>query len=283
MRCATANALCCVTTHSLSILALQSLKVPTLLSAPPRPPPPNPAPWLNSMELLDKAVYTEKLIGQVQGLIDQGCSSGEKVGAWENISDLLLQHGVAHRATSPANRVGVHPPNRSSFGIAGTDAQARHLWHAYIYIYIYNASGNTASGAPRSNSSTKVWKTQNVYSCTLFVRLQVHGSRIWSVGWCWQKCADATAFQCPPPTHKASTEAREFNRRIVARSDRSIPPVQDLQLLSIGSGHTNTLLRQVLAGVATKVGSYSFSVCFAEKQTPRLKPRWSPLLTAGAG
>jgi hypothetical protein len=57
--------------------------------------------------------------------------------------------------------------------------------------------------------------------------------------------------ECPPPPH--DEEARTANEGFVALSDGLIPPLEQLKLLSIGSGHTNAFLRAVKAGCRSAV------------------------------
>ena len=78
-----------------------------------------------------------------------------------------------------------------------------------------------------------------------------HGAQILQAGFSWQKAADAAAVECPPPPY--DEEARTSNEAFVALSDGLIPPLEQLKLLSIGSGHTNTFLRAVKAGCRSAV------------------------------
>ena len=59
------------------------------------------------------------------------------------------------------------------------------------------------------------------------------------------KAADATCTEVPPD----SAEAKRHNEENVTLSSGLIPPLLAMKCLSIGGGHTNTFLRQVLAGV----------------------------------
>ena len=76
---------------------------------------------------------------------------------------------------------------------------------------------------------------------------QVHGDQMLSGGFSFKKCSDATAFQCPPPPW--DTEAQEFNDKQSRMSQGLIPELVKLVLLSVGSTHTNTFVRQAKAGV----------------------------------
>ena len=78
-----------------------------------------------------------------------------------------------------------------------------------------------------------------------------HGDEILQMGWSWEKCADAAAFACPPPPFDADDQ--QSNLQLQLLSQGLIPPLTQLKLLSIGSSHTNTFLRQVNAGVRCSV------------------------------
>ena len=66
--------------------------------------------------------YTNKLIRDVQKLIDDAQRSGERVAAWDSISELLRGAGLLWDGQVPPDQVGVHPENRSSFGVGGAEA-----------------------------------------------------------------------------------------------------------------------------------------------------------------
>ena len=112
------------------------------------------------------------------------------------ILDSLAAQDMSYVARVPPPNMGIHPDNRSKWGVSGTDAQT-------------------------------------------------HGRDILDVGFSWKKAADATCTEVPPD----SAEAKRHNEENVTLSSGLIPPLLAMKCLSIGGGHTNTFLRQVLAGV----------------------------------
>ena len=73
------------------------------------------------------------------------------------------------------------------------------------------------------------------------------GNNILKVGWSWRKCADSSAIQSPPePWLKFVNES---NRELSALSGDLIPPISQIDILTMGGGHANCFLRQVLGGV----------------------------------
>ena len=82
-----------------------------------------------------------------------------------------------------------------------------------------------------------------------------HGAQILRSGFSWRKAADATAFEVPPPPH--DTEAKACNEQFAALSGGAIPPLQQLKLLSVGGGHTNTFLRAVKVVIYVYVITYT--------------------------
>ncbi len=145
-------------------------------------------------------LFTPEIIKTVNDVIANCNRTGEKITGWERVGESLIGAKLAWRCHTPPDCAGVHQSNRSSYGLAGSDAQ-------------------------------------------------VHGKKILGAGFSWKKCEDATAIQCPPEPWSA--ESKSFNDELVALSDNLIPPLAQLQILSIGAGHTNTFLRQVNAGVAS--------------------------------
>lgn len=78
-----------------------------------------------------------------------------------------------------------------------------------------------------------------------------HGFDIVKIGWSWKRASDASAFETPPaPYNKAAQEA---NDRYVRVSNGYIPPLVQMQILSVGGTHTNTFLRAVKAGCPSAV------------------------------
>jgi len=68
-------------------------------------------------------MFTEELVGAVELLIQQGVASGEYQGVWEEICTAAELEHVAWYANVAAEHCGIHPANRSAFGVGGTDSQ----------------------------------------------------------------------------------------------------------------------------------------------------------------
>ena len=68
-------------------------------------------------------MFTEELVGAVELLIQQGVASGEYQGVWEEICTTAETEHVAWYANVAAEHCGIHPANRSAFGVGGTDSQ----------------------------------------------------------------------------------------------------------------------------------------------------------------
>ena len=71
--------------------------------------------------ILDSA-YTPELVAKVEALIAQGNTTGARVQAWEDIQVVLLDHQLLWRGHYLPEHVGVHPQNRSSLGVGGSEA-----------------------------------------------------------------------------------------------------------------------------------------------------------------
>ena len=80
---------------------------------------------------------------------------------------------------------------------------------------------------------------------------QVHGGECLRAGFSFKKAADATAFQTPPTPW--DHEAVEFNDKQCTMSGGLVPKLDKLDLISVGTTHTNTFLRQVRARVKSVV------------------------------
>ena len=112
----------------------------------------------------------------------------------------------------------------------------------------------------------------------------MHGHKIMQAGFSWTKCADVVAVECPPAPHDA--EAKSSNDSYVQFSGGLIPPLQQLKLLSLGGGHTNTFLRAVQAGTRSAVPSLcdNYGVLSKDMLTvnrPALRGRRSTRASAG--
>ena len=67
--------------------------------------------------------YSEQNVQTIAGLIATGVASGERVGILEQIIDVMYSCGMAWDEACPPDQAGVHPGNRSTFGVSGTDSQ----------------------------------------------------------------------------------------------------------------------------------------------------------------
>ena len=81
------------------------------------------------------------------------------------------------------------------------------------------------------------------------------GGEVLDQGWNDKKTEESSAFQIPPPP--LDVECKVFNQEIVILSDGLIPPLDDVDILTVGGSHTNTFLRQVNGGVTAVVKSLS--------------------------
>ena len=73
------------------------------------------------------------------------------------------------------------------------------------------------------------------------------GNDITKVGWSWKKSADSSCIQAPPEPW--AQFCIDSNDRLADLSGDLIPHLAQLEVLTMGGGHTNCFLRQVLAGV----------------------------------
>ena len=69
------------------------------------------------------SVFTDTAIANIRELIAKGLSSGQKVGILEQIMTTMYEHSICWDEWSPPEQTGVHPGNRSTFGVGGTDSQ----------------------------------------------------------------------------------------------------------------------------------------------------------------
>ena len=68
------------------------------------------------------AAFSKGVIDKVGMLIKQGNNSGARVQAWEDILNVLQEHGLAWKGQYIPEHVGVHPQNRASLGVGGSEA-----------------------------------------------------------------------------------------------------------------------------------------------------------------
>ena len=76
-----------------------------------------------------------------------------------------------------------------------------------------------------------------------------HGADIITAGFSWRKASDAKAIEADA----ADAAQKEFNISLTSLSDRLIPELKQLKVLSIGGSHTNVLLRALKAKCRTSV------------------------------
>ena len=67
--------------------------------------------------------FTEELVAKIDALLQQGVASGEITGAWEQICGVGKEGGVAWPGHVQPDHCGVHPANRSAFGVGGSESQ----------------------------------------------------------------------------------------------------------------------------------------------------------------
>ena len=70
------------------------------------------------------SLFTPKVIDDVQRIIDRAQKMGV-VAAWEAIKRMLVDAKLAWTQRMRADYVGIHPRNRSAFGVGGSDSH----WH----------------------------------------------------------------------------------------------------------------------------------------------------------
>ena len=72
-------------------------------------------------------LYTQEIIMKVSEIIEEAEQTGARVSAWDKIMMLLLEHNLAWRLQVQPEFVGVHPSNRSKFGVGGAECQSHGL------------------------------------------------------------------------------------------------------------------------------------------------------------
>ena len=66
--------------------------------------------------------YTADIIAKAQALLDEGNAKGDRVAAWEQIQGELFGANLAWKSQVPPEFAGVHPANRSFFGVGGSES-----------------------------------------------------------------------------------------------------------------------------------------------------------------
>ena len=77
-------------------------------------------------------IYSQEVIKTIDELIAKGIKSGEKVGMWEQVIQDMYDGSIAWDESSQPDQTGVHPGNRSTFGVGGTESQ--HLGFAILSV-----------------------------------------------------------------------------------------------------------------------------------------------------
>ena len=67
--------------------------------------------------------FTKDVVNEINELLVPGWRTGEKTGVWEQITEAGIRAGVAWKAYVPPAQCGVHPDNRSKFGVDGCQSQ----------------------------------------------------------------------------------------------------------------------------------------------------------------
>ena len=83
--------------------------------------------------------------------------SGERVGGWERISNILRGAGLLWKASYPPEQVGVHPSNRSSFGVGGAESRTHGAQILQAGLPLWKRRG-AACKRPRSSTKTS-WRS----------------------------------------------------------------------------------------------------------------------------
>ncbi len=68
-------------------------------------------------------LFTPEVIKTVNDVIANSNRTGEKITGWERVGESLIGAKLAWRCHTPPDCAGVHQSNRSSYGLAGSDAQ----------------------------------------------------------------------------------------------------------------------------------------------------------------
>ena len=69
------------------------------------------------------AIFADPIIRRIKELIAKGVESGEKVGMLEQMMSAMYSNSIAWEEWSPPDQTAVHPGNRSSFGVGGSESQ----------------------------------------------------------------------------------------------------------------------------------------------------------------
>ena len=151
------------------------------------------------------------------------------------------------------------PPVPHALFAGAKDAVAHHLkrakhgeplaiWEEIKQILIENQLGrpNVSMPADRVGCNSKNRSKIGLTAAAV----HKHGEEIMRLGFSLSKCADATAVEKPPPPPFDNHEL-EFNDKIIAMSNGMLPPLGEMQLLSLAGGHTNAFLRCLKAGSPT--------------------------------
>ena len=78
------------------------------------------------------SIYAPENVKTINDLIETGIKSGEKTGAWDAVLQAMRENSMAWEEACPPDQTGVHPGNRSSFGVGGADSQ--HLGFGILQV-----------------------------------------------------------------------------------------------------------------------------------------------------
>ena len=90
-------------------------------------------------------IFTPEVVALVGGRIAIAKATGERTTAWEEIEDILVAHKMGRKnVRMPPEFVGVHPENRSRFGVGGSDAQV-HLKELLVEGFSFKKSADATA------------------------------------------------------------------------------------------------------------------------------------------
>ena len=97
-------------------------------------------------ELAD--IYSPKVVKDITELLDKGIKSGEKVGIWKQVIQEMYDASIAWDESSPPDQTGVHPVNRSTFGVGGSESQHLGFGIRSVGFSWAKCAGATATQTP---------------------------------------------------------------------------------------------------------------------------------------
>jgi hypothetical protein len=79
--------------------------------------------FIDALNITADRLFTPKLVAEVGAVLGHAAATGEKAGALDKIRHALIAGDVAWYSWVRPDQAGVHPINRSSLGVIGSDAQ----------------------------------------------------------------------------------------------------------------------------------------------------------------